>query len=142
MPDSKKPIQQSAVLAYRLRKKGLQIAVVTSLDTGRWVMPKGNVEAGMTPWDSAAKEAYEEAGLEGDVTGDLIGTYLYRKTELKGGGLCKVEVYPMKVSRARSSWPEKRWRKRKWMSLEAAAEAVDEDDLAELIAKFGEILDT
>ena len=141
MASTRKPIQQSAVLAYRVRKKGPQIALVTSLDTGRWVVPKGNVESGMTAWDSAAKEAYEEAGLEGEVTGELIGVYLYQKTELKGGGLCEVELFPMKVRRARASWPEKKWRRRKWMSLGAAADAVDEDDLAELIATFGKTLD-
>jgi len=137
MPRVKGPIRQSAVLAWRIRKKRMEVALVTSLDTGRWVLPKGHVERGMTPRESAAAEAYEEAGLYGTVGKQPIGEYDYQKTELKGGGHCRVEVFPMKVRRAVSNWPEKKLRKRKWMPLETAADSVTEEALSTLMLEFG-----
>lgn len=129
--------KQCAVLAYRKGKRGLKIALVTSLETHRWVLPKGNLVDGLSARESAALEAFEEAGLEGELAKRSIGTYDYRKTELKGGGLCRVWVYPMAVTRAKRHWPEKAQRKRRWMDVKAAAAAVDEPELKTLIARFG-----
>ncbi len=137
MPN-KKPVQQCAVIAYRRRKQRLQIALVTSLETRRWVLPKGNIERGLSARASASLEAYEEAGLEGDVAKDSIGTYEYDKSETKGGGRRRVCVFPMVVSRARRDWPEKSMRRRKWMTIKDAMSAVDESGLKKLIATFGE----
>jgi len=134
----KKPVQQCAVIAYRHRKQRLQIALVTSLETRRWVLPKGNIERGLSARASASMEAYEEAGLEGDVAKDRIGIYEYEKSEIKGGGRRQVSVFPMAVSRIRRDWPEKSMRRRKWMTIDDAKSAVDEIDLKDLIAEFGE----
>lgn len=128
--------KQCAVLAYRPNKKGLRIALVTSLETQRWVLPKGNLVDGLSARDSARLEAFEEAGLEGCPEKRSIGTYDYQKTELKGGGHCRVEVFPMAVTRVKRNWPEKEIRRRKWMSLEEAAAAVDEPDLKKVIKRF------
>ncbi len=134
---NRKPIKQSAVLAYQERKNQLQVVLVTSLDTQRWVLPKGHLADGMTPSDSAALEAFEEAGVEGDVSRQSIGSYDYMKTEPKGGGLRRVEVFPMEVSRVRRNWPEKSVRDRKWMPIEDAVRAVEEKKLKKLMAQFG-----
>lgn len=128
--------EQSAVLAWRRRKRGLRILLVTSLETRRWVLPKGNVEDGLTPRESALREAFEEAGIEGDAAGREIGAYLYRKDDSKGGGLRRVAVFPMQVSRVLDDWPEKDRRRREWMSPEDAAAAVAEKKLAKIIARF------
>ena len=128
--------QQCAVLAYRRSKKGLKVVLVTSLDTGRWVLPKGNLVEGLSVRASAALEALEEAGVEGEVSKHSLGSYDYEKTELKGGALCRVEVFAMEVSRVKRSWPEKDRRRRKWMTLADAAKAVNEPGLKKLIARF------
>ncbi len=128
--------RQCAVLAYRPSKQGLRIALVTSLETQRWVLPKGNLVDGLSAREQAALEAYEEAGLEGSPEKHSIGTYDYQKTELKGGGHCRVEVFPMAVTRVRHNWPEKQMRRRKWMTLDEAAAAVDEPELKKVIARF------
>lgn len=135
---NKKAVQQCAVIAYRHRKQKLQIALVTSLETRRWVLPKGNIERGLSARASAGLEAFEEAGLEGDVAKNRIGTYEYEKSEIKGGGLREVSVFPMVVSRIRRDWPEKSMRRRKWMTIDDAMSAVDERGLKNLIAEFGE----
>ncbi|WP_299397802.1 NUDIX hydrolase [Pelagibius sp.] len=132
--------KQCAVLAYRLSKRGPKIALVTSLETRRWVLPKGNLVNGLSARESAALEAFEEAGLEGTMAKRSCGSYDYEKTELKGGALCRVSVYPMAVTRVKRNWPEKALRQRKWMSIEKAVAAVGEAELKTLIARFGKTL--
>ena len=134
-------VRQSAVLAYRRRKRRLEFVLVTSLETRRWVLPKGHIENGLSPRESALREAWEEAGIEG-VAGELsIGTYTYEKTDSKGGGHREVAVYPMAVSEIRRDWPERARRQRKWMTAAQAVAAVDERKLKKLIAKFAGTLD-
>lgn len=138
---SKKPFkEQCAVLAYRPSKKGAKIVLVTSLETHRWVLPKGNIVDGLSARDSAKLEAFEEAGVEGSPEKQAFGTYEYEKTEIKGGGLCRVSVFPMVVDRILDKWPEKDARKREWMTIDKAAEAVNEGDLRDLILRFGKKL--
>ncbi len=133
-------IKQSAVLPYRWRKGKLEILLVTSLDTGRWVIPKGNIAAGLTARGSAIKEAFEEAGITGKTAEESIGAFNYAKTELKGGWVCRVDVFPMRVKEEVCKWPEKGQRHREWKPLGAAAAVVDEDELRRLMLKFGEAL--
>jgi len=135
MPD-RTPIKQCAVLAYRRHKQGLQVVLVTSLETRRWVLPKGHYEDGLSARASASLEAFEEAGVVGAVSRRCLGTYDYRKIELKGGGLCRVDVFLMAVTRIKNSWPEKNKRRRKWMTPDDAIKAVDEKKLKKLIAQF------
>jgi len=132
----KNPIEQAAVFAYRFHKGNLRIALVTSLESQRWVIPKGHIEDGMTPAESAQMEAFEEAGLEGPITGEAVGTYDYIKTDIKGGGHCRVTVFPMEVEKIHKEWPEANLRAREWMSLDEAAEVVREKKLKKLMLKF------
>ena len=129
-------IEQSGVLPYRRGEFGLELLLVTSSDTGRWVPPKGNLEKGLTPRQSAAREAHEEAGLRGKVARKSIGRYRYRKSEIKGGYLCRVEVFPMEVSGLDPEWPEMGLRSRCWFPVKDAAIAVAEDELGDLMHKL------
>jgi 8-oxo-dGTP pyrophosphatase MutT (NUDIX family) len=131
------PVTQSAVIAYRRHFWQLKIVLVTSMNTQRWVLPKGNIETGLSPSESAAKEALEEAGVEGIVAVESIGTYQYTKVNQKGGGNRRVAVYPMAVTSLLSDWPERNVRQRKWMTVERAAAAVAEPELKELLDLFG-----
>ncbi len=134
------PITQCAAIAYRWHELGLQIVLVTSMDTRRWVLPKGNIEPDMTASESAAQEAYEEAGVEGDIAAEPIGTYEYEKAEDKGDDRRRVAVFPMAVTKIHRKWPEKEQRQRKWMSVEDAVLAVNEKKLKKLLAHFSEAL--
>ena len=100
--------RQSAVLPYRREADDVQVLLVTSRKGKRWVLPKGIVEPGLTAAESAAKEAREEAGVQGTVTKDSLGKYRYKKW----GGTCRVEVYPMEVTGEVNDWPESETRKR------------------------------
>lgn len=128
---------QCAALPYRVRGSRIEIALVTSRGTGRWIIPKGWPEPGLDLWEAAANEAFEEAGLTGKVEPRAIGSFRYlKKLHLLASALCEVEVYPLKVEAEHADWPESSGRERAWFRQKDAAAAVDERDLAELIYNF------
>jgi 8-oxo-dGTP pyrophosphatase MutT (NUDIX family) len=120
---------QSGVIPYRIRDARAEIMLITSRRRARWIIPKGIVDMGSTPKESALKEAYEEAGLRGEPFSPELGEYEYEKW----GGVCKVKVYLMRVETVLEVWPESDTRQRQWMTVEAAAETVKERKLKELI---------
>ena len=128
---------QFAALCYRLQDDKLQFCVITSRGTGRWIIPKGWPMDGETPMDAAATEAYEEAGVRGKVKSQPIGVYSYNKVRANDDDLpCIAVVYPLRVKRVLSKWPEKKQRQRKWVSRKKAAELVDEIELRDIILRF------
>src|SRR4051812_9654058 len=139
MSDQGKPPQgreiQYAALPYRLRADGaVEILLVTSRETERWVIPKGWPMKGRQPHVSAAREALEEAGLVGWIDKEPIGSYRYNKRLKNGVAVpCMVEVFPLEVRLQKKKWPEKGQRSACWFSPEDAAEAVEEAGLGEAI---------
>jgi 8-oxo-dGTP pyrophosphatase MutT (NUDIX family) len=111
--------------------------LVTSRETGRWIIPKGWPKKRKTPYASAAREALEEAGVVGKVGKDPIGSYSYKK-RLKNGAVvaCDVQVFPLKVKRQQTSWPERGEREFQWFSPTGAARAVQEPVLRTIIRTF------
>jgi 8-oxo-dGTP pyrophosphatase MutT (NUDIX family) len=111
--------------------------MVTSRETKRWVIPKGNVMRAVPPHVAAAIEAEEEGGVRGDILPTPLGVFRYRKTRRDGTSLMlDVDVFPLAVTEELSSWKEKGERERRWFSLDDAADAVEEADLADLIRAF------
>ena len=133
--------QQVAALPWRTADDGqLKVMLITSRDTGRWVLPKGWPEMGEAFSDAAAREAREEAGLKGTVSREAAGRYYYAKTKASGDIPCEVLVFPLEVGKVASKWKEKGQRTRKWVRPEEAAGMVDEPDLGELMLSFGQRL--
>ncbi|MEP9352214.1 NUDIX domain-containing protein [Xanthobacter sp. KR7-65] len=132
---------QYAALPYRVRRDGeVQIRLITSRETRRWVIPKGWPIKGLTPPKTAARESYEEAGLVGVVAREPMGMYSYEKRIGTRSVLCDVLVFPFKVKRLLQKWPERFQRYGFWFSVETAAAAVQEPDLTELILSFGAVM--
>lgn len=130
--------EQIAALPMRRDSKNqVKVLMVTSRDTGRWVMPKGWQMDGEKPWDAAAIEALEEAGAKGHIGVNIIGTYRYPKI-LNDGHIvpCNVQVYPMFVEKLLRDWKERKERRRKWFTPKAAAKKVDEQELADLLMRL------
>jgi 8-oxo-dGTP pyrophosphatase MutT (NUDIX family) len=128
---------QAAALPWREGRNGVEIMLVTSRGTGRWVLPKGWPEGGERLSDAAAREAAEEAGLDGEIAAEEVGRYFYGKALPSGlKRRCEVHVYPLKVAQVAKKWPEKGKRERKWVDPREAAVMVQERDLAEVIAAF------
>lgn len=121
---------QSSVIPYRLRNGKAEILIVRSSKKKHWVVPKGIHEPGLTAQQSAAKEALEEAGVEGKVDKKAVGNYRYQKW----GASCIVEVYALEVSRVipESEWQESH-RTRQWVSPNQAASLVRQTELGPMI---------
>ena len=128
---------QFGALCYRLRKGKLEVMLITSRRTRSWIVPKGWPMDGVSPALSAAREAYEEAGVEGRVYETSIGMYSYTKTLSADKTMpCAVMVYPIKVKTIHDSYPEKKQRTRRWFKLADAAKQVREPELAHLLRTF------
>lgn len=129
---------QYGVVPFREEKDGrVRIMLITSRETRRWVVPRGNPIAGLNGAQAAAQEAWEEAGIRGGVASVPLGTYSYNK-RLKDGSArpMQVELYRMLVTEEAAAWPEKDQRERRWFDIEAAALAVDEPELKQLLRTF------
>ncbi len=125
---------QYGVLPWREGADGPEVLLITSRDTGRWVIPKGWPMKGKAAWDAGALEAFEEAGVKGEVEHAPVGAYTYLKRLTRWRErLVEVQVYRMKVERELDEWPEKRQRERVWLTPEEAAARVAEPELAEII---------
>ena len=130
---------QYAALPYRQRQDGeIQIRLITSRETRRWVIPKGWPMKGLSPSKAAAREAYEEAGLLGAISSEPLGLYSYDKRLTLQTVPCDVMVFPLKVKRYVKKWPERSERFGFWFSVESAAAAVQEEDLRTIILAFGD----
>lgn len=111
--------QQSSVVPWLKEDDEVSVVLITS-QSGNWIVPKGLVEPEMTPIESAAKEALEEAGVLGNAEPVLLSTYDYNKW----GGVCHVKVFPLAVSTLLEDWDEKDWRERQIVPLSEAAQMV------------------
>lgn len=106
--------------------------LITNRKGTRWVIPKGIVEPELTALQSAEKEAFEEAGIEGRSFDESLGEFSYEKW----GGLCVVEVFPLEVKSLAEDWPEACFREREWVTPEEAVRRVREPELKNIIRKF------
>ena len=130
---------QYGALPYRFTKGGsLEVLLVTSRQSKRWIIPKGWPIKGLKPAPSAAREAYEEAGVQGLVGKKAIGTYIYEKQSEDDGKavLCEVTVFTLLVRRQRKTWPEDHERETRWLAPAKALSLIEEDDLRKLLSVF------
>jgi 8-oxo-dGTP pyrophosphatase MutT (NUDIX family) len=132
-------IRQYGVVPFREGPNGrIEILLITSRETKRWVVPRGNPIAGLSAPETAAQEAFEEAGIRGEVEALPIGSYSYDKR--RASGLTEqalVDLFALRVRETLDEWPERLQRARCWFPVDEAAEAVAEADLATLIRTLG-----
>mgnify|MGYP003646562103 FL=1 len=127
---------QLAALCYRYKGEKLQICLVTTRGSGRWILPRGWPTHKSTPSQGAAIEAFEEAGLTGHAYPNSIGAYSYDKPLGDDITPVMVVVYALHVTSAAKTWPEKSARKRKWFSPKKAALQIDEPGARQIVAHF------
>lgn len=131
------PTAQAAALPWRDAANGIEVLLMTSLTTGRWVLPKGWPEAGETLGEAAQREAFEEAGLIGAVADAPLGSYRYSKRRKNGPpSILTVEVFTFQTAGQARDWPEKARRRQVWVTPQAASTMVAEADLSHLLSAF------
>jgi 8-oxo-dGTP pyrophosphatase MutT (NUDIX family) len=123
---------QSGVIPYRFNKGTIEVLLITSLKRKKWIIPKGYIEFNLSPFESAKKEAYEEAGIIGSNETVELGAVKI----IKGIGNCYLKVYSMEVVKLLDDYPEKELRKRKWMAIKDAADSISIAEVAVMIEKL------
>jgi 8-oxo-dGTP pyrophosphatase MutT (NUDIX family) len=125
--------KQFAALPYRMRDDDVEILLITTRKKRRWSVPKGWPIRRNTPQQTAATEAYEEAGVHGANGNRRIGQFRIRRLKKDQPVMCDVQIFPLKVKSQRRDWPEKHERSRVWMAPRKAAKLVNKAGLRRAI---------
>jgi 8-oxo-dGTP pyrophosphatase MutT (NUDIX family) len=129
-------VSQCGALPFSITETGeVRVLLVTTRGRGSWIIPKGWRIRKLTAAATAAREAYEEAGLIGTIIGDSpIGNYRYEKRRTSRGAIvCEVSVFLLAVERQLRKWPEKAERETRWFAPEEAAGLVAPAGLADVL---------
>jgi 8-oxo-dGTP pyrophosphatase MutT (NUDIX family) len=134
--------RQYGAIALRVGARDqLQVLLLTSRGTGRWVIPKGWPIRNRTPAGTARREAFEEAGVKGELWSKKpIGSFRYMKRDENFTGEILVQVFVLGVEQQKKDWPEKHERRVRWCSLRQAAALVKERELAKLLRNISKLL--
>ena len=131
-----KPYQVAAIPIRRGQSGAVEVLLVTSRDTRRWVVPKGWPWRKIKDHDAAAGEAWEEAGVRGRAVPKSIGSFTYDKRRKDKVQPLRVLVYLLEVTEEAEAWPEATQRDRGWFPAARAAELVAEPDLKSLLREL------
>ena len=127
-------VAQAAAIPFRTdpRTGRLRVLMIRRRDGRKWGIPKGRVDPGMTHAEAAAAEAREEAGVEGQLSDEPLGSYTYDKL----GGAWRVRVFPMRVTRVMAHWEEEGLRERRWFDIDDAVRGAGRAAVGRLIARL------
>ena len=128
-------LRQAGALPYAVVDGRMAFLLITSRRSGKWIFPKGAVEPHLTPWDSAAIEAIEEAGVSGQIEHEPIGSYR-ASIGNNGVALVDVDLYPLLVTRQHDTWREQNQRLRHWVTLSEAKRLLTDRTISRLAAKL------
>ena len=129
--------KQYAALPYIVFRDHIEVLLITRRRSKRWIIPKGWPEDQLTPSKLAALEAFEEAGLKGQIGKQKIGNFSYvKQLNNEDSVICNVGVFPLKVSAQYLDFPEKGQRELRWLKLKKAALLIEEKELAAMIRHF------
>jgi len=132
------PLLESGALAYRLDADGRPRVLLLTTSKGKhWGIPKGRVEPHLSFAENAAKEAFEEAGVVGEIATASAGMYRAAKRLGALAGVIEVWVYLMRVTEVRAEFPERGRREIKWVTPDEAATLLREPLLAKLCHELG-----
>jgi uncharacterized protein len=131
-------MQQVGALPYRIRSDGnVEVLLITSRGTGRWIIPKGHPIRGLKAHQAAAREAFEEAGINGKTSKKPIGTFHYSKQRAdRTGADTEVTVFALLVTEQLQDWPERCQRQRRWLNPIAASHLAEDTGLKRLLQIF------
>jgi phosphohistidine phosphatase len=115
-------IKQSGAVPIRFQNAEPLFLVINNRNKTRWLVPKGVIENGQTPVETAVKEVMEEAGVAGEIWEQPLGAYTYRKWE----DICSVDLFALFVTKVYENWEEDYFRQRRWINWQEFMEVVDE----------------
>ena len=135
-----KILKKVGVIPYQIIDGEISILMVTSMGTGRWILPKGNLKTKESHKKGCLREAFEEAGVEGKILKNFPMTMVMAANERNKTGqiILKTPVvfYPMRVKNEAKTWPEKKQRQRKWITLDKALDKIKSKDISSVLKHF------
>ncbi|MEN1679416.1 MAG: NUDIX hydrolase [Planctomycetota bacterium] len=111
--DEERIIPQAGGLPFLEGADGPRVVMITSRTTGAWIFPKGMIDPGETPESTAVTEAWEEAGIVGEVVGPVLGSYDSPRWQ----ATARISLYPLRVDELLDEWQEQSSRERAVVSL-------------------------
>lgn len=135
-----KAVRQAGAVPYTVVQGHPVFLLITSRRSGRWIFPKGELNEGAVPWEVAAHEAFEEAGVRGTIEKTPIGSYRTMKTTAFRRQPIVVDLYPLRVEEQLEEWPEMGQRHRHWAMLPEAKRLLSDTKLAETAARLAKSL--
>lgn len=130
------PVHQCGAIPYTVVEGQVVFLLITSRRSGRWIFPKGDPMVGLQPWEVAAAEAREEAGVEGEVDHVPIGRYRTMKSQALRRKVVEVDLFPLRVTHQFEDWLEKGSRYRHWAILPEARRLLSDKHLADLATRL------
>ncbi len=124
--------EQSSVIPWRRHHGRIEVLLITSAKSRRWIFPKGVIDPGYSARAAARKEAAEEAGISGVLSEEPIGEYTYEKWK----GRCRVRMFTMEVTAISETWEEMHLRRRRWATLDEAHGLLDRKELRRMLRRF------
>ena len=131
-------VPQFGAIPYSVVQGQTVFLIITSRRSGRWIFPKGAPIEGMKPWEVAAHETFEEAGIQGEIESQPIGSYRTVKTSPIRRTVVEVAMYPLRMTRQLDEWPEKGNRHRHWVILPEAKRLLSDPALVEMAVKLAQ----
>lgn len=128
--------RQAGAIAWRAIDGDVQIVIVTSRRTGRWVFPKGGIDVGMTEPETAVTELYEEAGVVGTPSAVTIGTYRTAKIRPPLIWTIEIALYPVEITEVLNDWLESGQRERRFVTINEAEQLLAEPEMASIARNF------
>ena len=125
-------IKHSCVIPYRISNGSIELLLITSIKKQKWIFPKGFIEFNLSAFESAKKEAYEEAGVIGENETVELGSFELKKKNSSS----YVKIFSMEVTKELKDYPEKNLRKRKWFSVKDALENIENSDIKNFVNKL------
>jgi 8-oxo-dGTP pyrophosphatase MutT (NUDIX family) len=130
--------QQAAAVCYRIGERGVEFLLVQTRG-GRWIFPKGGVKPGLTHAQSAALEAFEEAGVHGRMEEIAFARYLHSKSGIVSEAEPAITAHLCEVSGLEPPLESKR--KPTWFSPQKAKRRLLEDRTLESGAELARVVD-
>ena len=125
-------IKHSCVIPYRISNGSIELLLITSIKKQKWIFPKGFIEFNLSAFESAKKEAYEEAGVIGENETVELGSFDLKKKNQTS----HVKIFSMEVTKELKDYPEKNLRKRKWFNISDALENIENNDIKNFVLKL------
>ncbi len=129
-------LPQFGAIPYTVVHGQAVFLIITSRRSGRWIFPKGAPIEGMSPWEVAAHETFEEAGIQGEIEREPVGSYRSVKTSPLRRTVVEVTMYPLRMTQQLDEWPEKGNRYRHWAIFPEARRLLSDPVLVSLAGKI------